>query len=90
MAPKIVTRAPQVLGPTRLIMLFKLWRCGYDSPHHAEHSELGALQELRRMGYAERDPTSINAGWWRITQDGMDRLVAPMRLTRSKHLSLVK
>lgn len=84
--------APQILGATTLRMLFRLWEAGYENPIRATQKELWSLRELRRMGYAERDPSIRLPGSWRITGDGIDRLIAPMFLWRrvadSKRLRL--
>jgi hypothetical protein len=71
-------------------MLYMLWEAGYETGIAADPSDVGALRELKRMGYAEKDPCSGGAGHWRVTQDGIDRLIAPMRLTRARLPSTLK
>lgn len=71
---------PQALGPTRLLVLVQVWQAGYNEGYRCDKSELRALKELQRYGYVEQNPTSPLH--WRITNDGADRLLAPMRLLK--------
>jgi hypothetical protein len=69
---------PLALTPSRLQALYHLWVKGKNWSMTDDPGERRALAELVSYGYAERDPE-----WrWnvRITMDGIDRLLAPMRL----------
>jgi hypothetical protein len=81
---------PVVLTRSRLRMLIRLWEAGYENGIHTDRREGYAARELVRYGYAELNPDSKNH--YRITQEGIDRLEAPMRLYKPvrPHLRLVK
>ena len=83
-------RVPMVLTKSRLLMLIKLWSTGYDKGWNADRRETLACRELCRYGYAEVDPSCPTH--FRITEDGINRLEAPMRLYQQAraHLRVVK
>lgn len=70
--------APVALGPSRLTMLYRLWRAGKHGVFPESAAELAACRELRTYDYADRMPNDKYR--WVVTFDGSERLLAPMRL----------
>lgn len=83
-------RVPMPLTKTRLLMLIKLWGAGYEKGYYSDRKEALACRDLTVWGYAEVDPSCPNH--FRITEDGINRLEAPMRLYQQAraHLRVVK
>jgi hypothetical protein len=70
---------PMALGPTRFLLLVELWR--KESMRIPTGTpQRRAVLELRKYGYADSIESAQGNELWFITREGMDRLLAPMRL----------
>jgi len=69
---------PVVLTPTEFATLVELWNTKDGVYSAAGTSKRRFTLGLQKYGYAMRDEKDSKI--WHITQDGIDRLLAPMRL----------